>query len=90
MESNCTLPTLSGGIALPSNARGTVVISCFTGYSLRGSSTLRCVGGTWDTPIPTCSKQSYSSAYVRNQMNFTKSNVFQVHHTCTLVLINKQ
>ncbi|KAL5263124.1 hypothetical protein ACHWQZ_G008513 [Mnemiopsis leidyi] len=38
---------------------GTVAtINCDSGYTLKGASSLRCVGGNWDTTLPTCTQDS--------------------------------
>lgn len=86
MISNCKTPNIAGGIALSSNAGRTIVISCFSGFSLQGTNTLRCVDESWDAPIPTCFRQSYSSSDVHSQINNTASKTFKVHYTFKVLL----
>lgn len=68
MVSNCKTPNINGGVALSSDAGKTVVISCFSGFSLQGANALHCVNGSWDAPIPTCSRESFSKSDLHNQI----------------------
>ena len=57
-KTDCDAPTIANGIFSPSiTSHGvSVEISCDTGFSLEGESTLTCSDGSWDKTLPTCHK----------------------------------